>query len=386
METLIYLDYAATTPLSDSALNAFVQTSQTYFQNTESLHEGGLAARDLLEHARCSLADLLGKESEGIYFTGGGSDGNFLAITSLAHGANYKGKHIISSSIEHPSVDYVLKFLEKSGYEITRIPVQKNGKISIDTLLSSIRPDTVLVTIQHVNSETGIVQNIREIGALLKDRGVLFHSDCVQSFGKWNKSYFQSMSIDAFTMSAHKINGPKGTGAVYISPSVHIAPLLAEVTHERGFRAGTVDLPSVTAFVTAAEEAFQLQHEHYQHAVDMRKQLISSILTNKNIAFEGFDDSSPFIIPIRVKGMEGQIMMQELNRLKIAVSTGSACKNGQQAPSKTLLALGRTESEAHELVRISTSHQTTSEEITLLGKVLIEITNTFRSVSEVITR
>jgi cysteine desulfurase len=386
VETLIYLDYAATTPMSDSALNAFVQTSKTYFQNTESLHEGGLAARDLLEHARCSLADLLGKESEGIYFTGGGSDGNFLAITSLAHGANDKGKHIISSNIEHPSVDYVLKFLEKSGYEITRIPVQKNGKISINTLLSSIRPDTTLVTIQHVNSETGIVQNIKEISERLKERDVLFHSDCVQSFGKWDNSYFRSMSIDAFTMSAHKINGPKGTGAVYISPSVHIAPLLAEVTHERGFRAGTVDLPSVTAFVTAAEEAFQLQHEHYQHAVNMRKLLLSSILINKNIVFEGFDDSSPFIIPIRAKGMEGQIMMQELDRLKIAVSTGSACKNGQQAPSKTLLALGRTESEAHELVRVSTSHQTTSEEITLLCKVLIEITNTFRSVSEVITR
>ncbi|WP_171005401.1 IscS subfamily cysteine desulfurase [Bacillus sp. E(2018)] len=383
---MIYLDYAATTPLSDSALNAFVQTSKTYFQNTESLHEGGLAARDLLEHARCTLAELIGKESEGIYFTGGGSDGNFLAITSLARGANDKGRHIIASNIEHPSVDYVLRFLEKSGYEITRIPVQKNGKISINMLLSSIRPDTILVTVQHVNSETGIVQNIKEIGERLKNRGILFHSDCVQSFGKWNNSYFHSMSIDAFTMSAHKINGPKGTGAVYISPSVHIAPLLAEVTHERGFRAGTVDLPSIAAFVTAAEEAFRLQHENYHHAVDMRKLLISSIMTDKNIVYEGFDDSSPFIIPIRARGMEGQIVMQELDRLKIAVSTGSACKNGQQEPSKTLLALGRTESEAHGLVRISTSHQTTSEEITLLGKVLIEITNTFRSVSEVITR
>ncbi|MBN3556297.1 IscS subfamily cysteine desulfurase [Fictibacillus nanhaiensis] len=383
---MIYLDNAATTPLSDSALNAFAQTSKTYFQNTESLHEGGLAARDLLEHARRSLAESLGKESEGIYFTGGGSDGNFLAITSLAHGANDKGKHIISSNIEHPSVDYALRFLENNGYEITRIPVQKNGKVSINTLLSSIRPDTTLVTIQHVNSETGIVQNIKEISERLKEHDVLFHSDCVQSFGKWDNRYFRSMSIDAFTMSAHKIHGPKGTGAVYISPSVHIAPLLSEVTHERGFRAGTVDLPSIVAFVTAAEEAFHLQHKHYQHAVDMRKQFISSILTDKSIVFEGHDDSSPFIIPIRVKGMEGQIVMQELDRLKIAVSTGSACKNGQQAPSKTLLALGRTESEAHELVRISTSHQTTSKEIVLLGKALIKITNIFRSVSEGITR
>ncbi|MFG6494010.1 IscS subfamily cysteine desulfurase [Fictibacillus sp. UD] len=383
---MIYLDFAATTPMSETALQAFIHTSKVFFHNTESLHDGGLNAKDLLEHGRTSLANLLGIEGEGIYFTGGGSDGNFLAITSLAFGAQKKGRHIITSNIEHPSVEYVLTFLEKNGYEVSRIPVNNNGKISIDQLQATIRKDTILVTIQHVNSETGMVQDIKEIGTFLADKDILFHSDCVQSFGKYSIDYFSSAFINSFTVSAHKIHGPKGTGAVYISPSVHIKPLLSDVTHERGFRPGTVDMPSIVAFVTAADEYISKQPVVFQHAEDMRKRFLSLILTNKDIIFEGKADSSPFIIPIRILGMEGQIVMQELNRRKIAVSTGSACKNGQQEPSKALLAVGRTDSEAHGLVRISLSHQTTIEDITMLGKALNEITNKFRSVSEVLSR
>lgn len=385
---MIYLDFAATSPMSETALNAFVQTSRTYFHNTESLHDVGLQAKDLLEHARTSLAKLLNRESEGIYFTGGGSDGNFLAITSLAFGAQNKGKgkHIITSAIEHPSVEYALNFLEKNGFEVSRIPVEKSGKISLKLLEDTIRKDTILVTIQHVNSETGFVQDIKQIGDFLADSSILFHCDCVQSFGKWNKDLFNSATIDSFTISAHKIHGPKGTGAVYISPKVHLIPLLSNVTHERGFKPGTVDLPSIVAFVTAADESIRKQPAHFQHAEEMRKLFLSLILNNKVIVYEGTDNSSPFIIPFRLKGVEGQIVMQELNRNQIAVSTGSACKNGQQEPSKALLAVGRTDSEAHGLVRVSLSHQTTKEDILALGKALNEITNKFLAVREVTWR
>ncbi len=386
MKTLIYLDFAATTPISEAALQAFIHTSKVFYYNTESLHDGGLYAKDLLEHARNSIANLLRREKEGFYFTGGGSDGNFLALTSLAYGAKKNGRHIITSNIEHPSVEYALTFLEKNGYEVSRIPVNCSGKVSLDQLGSAIREDTILATIQHVNSETGMVQDIKQIGTFLADKGVLFHSDCVQSFGKYSTDYFSSVSIDSFTVSAHKIHGPKGTGAVYISPAVHIQPLLSDVAHERGFRPGTVDMPSIVAFVTAADEYIKKQSAIYQHAEEMRKEFLSLILKNKDIIYEGKADSSPFIIPIRIIGLEGQIVMQELNRRKIAVSTGSACKNGQQEPSKALLALGRTDSEAHGLVRISLSHQTTIEDITMLGNALNEITNKFRSVSEVLSR
>ncbi|KZE67414.1 hypothetical protein AWM68_19415 [Fictibacillus phosphorivorans] len=382
---MIYLDYAATTPISETALEAFIHTSKVYFHNTESLHDGGLNAKDLLEHARISLATLLGREGEGIYFTGGGSDGNFLAITSLAFGAQKKGRHIITSNIEHPSVEYVLTYLEKNGFEVSRIPVNHNGKISLEQLQTVIRKDTILATIQHVNSETGMIQDIKQIGNFLADKEILFHSDCVQSFGKYSVDHFSSASIDSFTVSAHKIHGPKGTGAVYISPSVYIKPLLSDVTHERGFRPGTVDLPSIVAFVTAADEHIRKQSVHFQHAEDMRKQFLSLILKNKAIIFEGKTDCSPFIFPIRIIGLEGQIVMQELTRKKIAVSTGSACKNGQQEPSRALLAIGRTGSEAHGLVRISISHLTTNEDIARLGKALNEITNKFKSVSEVLS-
>jgi cysteine desulfurase len=378
--TLIYLDYAATTPMSKQVLEAYIHTAKNYFHNTESLHDCGQNAKDLLEHARKRLAELLGIEARGIYFTGGGSDGNFLALTSLVFGSQHKGKHILSSNIEHPSVDYTLNYLERSGFEVTKVPVNHSGVVTIEEIKKHIRPDTILATIQHVNSETGALQDIVRLGDFLNNTGILFHSDCVQSFTKMEMSYLKSSNLDSFTISAHKIFGPKGTGAVYISPKLHISPILSNVTHEQGFRAGTVDLPSIVAFVTAASEAVNTQPSHYKHVSGMRNLFTSLILKNKNIIIEDIMKSSPYILPIRVKGIEGQIVMQELNRLQISVSTGSACQNGQQSPSKALLAIGRTDSEAHGLVRISFSHLTKEKDIYDLYEALNKITNKLLSV------
>jgi cysteine desulfurase len=383
VNALIYLDYAATTPMSENAIEAFIHTSRNYFANTESLHDRGLDAKELLEHARTAFAKVVGKNSNGIYFTGGGSDGNFLAVTSLAFGSKQNGRHIITSNVEHPSVDYALKFLETQGFEVTRVPVDSSGKICIERIKENLRPDTILATIQHVNSETGITQDLKCMSDYFKRNDILFHSDCVQSFSKIDKDYFNSINIDSFTVSAHKIYGPKGTGAVYISPAIHISPLLSGATHERGFRPGTVDLPSIVSFVTAAEESTNNQSSHYVQVAEMRKLFISLILNNKEIILEGSLEGSPYILPFRVRGMEGQIVMQELSRRKIAVSTGSACKNGLQSPSRTLLALGRTVSEAHGLVRVSLSHLTTTDDIYTLCNALDEITNQFSAVREV---
>jgi cysteine desulfurase len=383
VNTLIYLDYAATTPMSEKAIEAFIHASRNYFENTESIHDSGLNAKELLEHARTSFGHLVGKHSEGIYFTGGGSDGNFLAITSLAFGSKHKGRHIIASNVEHPSVDYTLAFLEEQGFEVTRVPIDTSGKITIERIKENLRSDTVLATFQHVNSETGIMQDLISLSNFFKRNDILFHSDCVQSFSKVAREYFPSLNIDAFTVSSHKIHGPKGTGAVYIDPAIHISPLLAGVTHERGFRPGTVDLPSIISFVTAAEESIKQQSAHYLHVTKMRKLFTSLILKNGEIILEGSMDGSPYILPFRIRGIEGQIVMQELSRRKIAVSTGSACKNGLQTPSKTLLALGRSDHEAHGLVRVSLSHLTTKEDMNTLCKALNEITNQFLSVREV---
>jgi cysteine desulfurase len=377
VKSLIYLDYAATTPMSQKSLEAFIHTSQNYFHNTESLHDGGQNAKDLLEHARKRFADLLKKESRGIYFTGGGSDGNFLAITALAYGSKHKGKHILSSNIEHPSVDYTLRYLEKNGFEVTKIPVGPTGMISIEKIKKYIRPDTILATIQHINSETGHIQDIHKLGAFFNENSILFHSDCVQSFTKMDFDEFSYAKLDAFTVSSHKIYGPKGTGAVYISPKVHIEPLLSDVTHEKGFKAGTVDLPSIVAFVTAVSEAANKHSSQFNHVVEMRNLFISLILKNDDIIFEGSMSGTPFILPIRINGLEGQIVMQELNRKQIAVSTGSACQNGQQSPSKTLLALGKSDSEAHGLVRISLSYMTDEEDIYFLYDALNQISTNF---------
>jgi cysteine desulfurase len=384
--TLLYMDYAATTPMSDKAMNAYLDTAKNFFENTESLHDSGQNAHDLLEHARSALGNLTGRDPRGIYFTGGGSDGNFLAITSLALGSKEKGKHIISSNVEHPSVDYALKYLETQGFEVTRIPVDETGKVTNRQIENYLRRDTILATIQHVNSETGIIQDLEELKLIFKKNNILFHSDCVQSFLKLDPDHFNSICLDSYTVSAHKIHGPKGTGSVYISPQAHISPILSGVTHERGFRPGTIDLPSIVSFVTAAEETLQLQQENYQHAAEMRKEFISLILMNKDIIFEGSSEGSPYILPFRIKGLEGQLVMQELNRRNIAVSTGSACKNGMQSPSKTLLAMGRNMSEAHGLVRVSLSRYTTKEHIYTLCHALNEITKQFLSDREVALR
>jgi cysteine desulfurase len=380
------MDYAAATPMSDAAINAFVHVSKAFYQNTESLHDEGLKAKELLEHARDSFAKMVNRKSSGIYFTSGGSDGNFLAITSLARGLQKKGKHIITSAIEHPSVDYTLHYLERNGFDITRIPVDIQGKVLIEEVKRRVRPDTILATIQHVNSETGVTQDIGSLGELFAAHKVAFHSDCVQSFTKFDAEQFNSTLLDAFTVSSHKLHGPKGTGAVYINPKIHISPLLTDVSHERGFKAGTVDLPSIVSFVTAAEESMQLQENTYSRITQMRKQFISLILGNSDITFEGSLEGSPFILPFRIKGIEGQLVMQELNRRNIAVSTGSACKNGQQSPSKTLIAMNRTPSEAHGLVRVSLSRLSSLEEIITLCEELTDITKYFNSLREVTLR
>jgi cysteine desulfurase len=251
--------------------------------------------------------------------------------------------------------------------------------MTVEQASNHIRPDTILATIQHVNSETGIMQNLNELHLFFKKQNILFHSDCVQSFTKINRKEFNKMNLDAFTVSAHKIFGPKGTGAVYISPKIHISPLLSSVTHENGFRAGTVDLPSIAAFVTAVSEAGEMQASQYEHVVNMRNLFKSLILKNEEIIFEDQSNSSPFIIPIRIKGLEGQIVQQELNKKQIAVSTGSACQNGHQTPSKALIAIGKTESEAHGLIRISLSHLTDKKDIYSLCEALEQIIIQFSS-------
>ena len=248
---MIYFDFAATTPLDAEAAEVFVQASTEYFGNSSSLHDIGGQSQDLLENCREELANLLGVNKKGLYFTSGGSEGNFLAIEALLSAPKKPGKHIIAGMAEHSSIHGVLNRLE--GYSITYLPFNPSGLIDVEELVQAITPETVLVAIQHVNSEIGTIQPIEDIARLCKEQNIHFHSDFVQSFGKIDLKRIAPL-VSSFSFSGHKIYGPKGVGGAYIDPAISWRAFFPGGSHEKGFRPGTVNVPAIAAMTAAAQK------------------------------------------------------------------------------------------------------------------------------------
>ncbi|WP_078545367.1 IscS subfamily cysteine desulfurase [Litchfieldia alkalitelluris] len=361
---MIYLDYAATTPMSEEAIQVYTEVAKNWFGNTSSLHDIGTNAKSLLENCRNELAVLINAKKEGIYFTSGGTESNILALESLIKGNSAKGNHIITTSTEHSSLQHYFQKLESEGYEVTYLPVDQFGRVNIEVLENAIQPTTILASIQHANSEIGVVQDIIGIGVLLKKYNILLHCDCVQTFGKLPIDVVK-MKIDSLSISSHKIYGPKGVGAVYLSPSVKWVPSLPNTTHENGFRPGTINLPGIAAFVTAAQHQCNSLTVNQDKFQSLRAQLTQGLLPfmKKIEIIESPNRQLPHIVGLRTLGIEGQYMMLECNRHGIAISTGSACSVGQQAPSKTMTAIGKTAEEAKQFIRISFGSSTSAKEI-----------------------
>lgn len=371
---MIYLDYASTTPMNNEALEAYQHVARQLYGNSSSLHDYGSASSNLLETCRTELARLISGNAEGIYFTSGGSEANFLAIRSLLKGNEHMGKHIITTETEHASIHELCKTLEKEGYEVTWLPVDSNGILALSQLREAIREDTCLVTIHHANSETGVLQPLEAIGSLLHEKNILFHSDCVQTFGKIPIDV-EKLHLTSLSISAHKIYGPKGVGAVYIDPTASWKSPYDGASHEKGMRPGTVDVPAIASFVTAAqvlEPSMQNMKEKYEMLrIFFMRQIQKSWLP---ITVEGeLAKGLPHILGLRVSGIEGQHVMLECNRKGIAISTGSACQVGSQSPSRTMLATGKTADEAREFVRISFGKHTTIKDLELAVQALKEI-------------
>lgn len=373
---MIYLDYAATTPMSVEALQTYLKAASEYFGNEQSLHDMGGTASSLLQVCRKTFADMIGGKEQGVFFTSGGSESNYLAIQSLLNARNKR--HIITTPMEHASIRSYFQSLQSQGYTITEIPVDTNGLIHLDDLETAITENTVLASIQHGNSEIGTVQNIAEIGALLKKYNVLFHSDCVQTFGKLPINVFE-MGIDSLSVSAHKIYGPKGVGACYINPQVRWTPIFPGTSHEKGFRPGTVNVPGIASFLTAAENILKNQQEESLRFKELRSYFLERLQALPlEIKVEGHSTSClPHIIGVTMKGIEGQYTMLECNRRGIAISTRSACQAGKQEPSKTMLAIGKTYEEAKQYVRFSFGQQTTKDQIDTTIHALHTIGNQF---------
>lgn len=373
MGNIKYFDYAASCPLDRGAADAYIKASTEYFGNTRSLHDTGSAAEGLLENCRMELAGILGVKSEGIYFTSGGSESNFLAIDALLSASEKSGKHIITGIAEHSSIHSALEKLRiKDGYEITKIPFGADGRIDLKKLSSSIRDDTVLVAIQHGNPEIGTLQPLLEISELCMERQILLHSDCVHTFGKTDLKDVARFA-DSLSFSAHKFYGPKGVGGVYLKPGMRWSSFLPGVSHEKGFRPGTVNLPGVVGMTVAAQKAYVNLSKHNSHFQMLREVLLKELEPAQE-KFAVYDFSGSYQLPstlgLRLKGVEGQYVMLECNRLGFAISTGSACSTGMQSVSKTMEALGVTDKKGKEFIRISFGWNTSAEDAKALGEKL----------------
>ncbi|MGM7636539.1 IscS subfamily cysteine desulfurase [Bacillus sp. Hm123] len=366
-----YFDYAATTPMCEEALDVYIEASRQFFGNSSSLHDDGGRARFLLDSCRERLATLIGGQQEGIYFTSGGTESNLLAIISLAKQRKNEGTHIITTMAEHSSVYAAMSYLEKEGFQITRLPLNSQGVLEIHTLKAAIRPETILVCLQSINSEIGTIQPILEVGKILKEKGVLLHCDCVQAFGKIDVQPFLPY-VTSLSIASHKIYGPKGVGAVYLSPTIPWQPLFPGTPHEKGFRGGTVDVPAIAAFIAAAEKVCQ----SYSLDQDWRlRERLKDLLTHSRYEWieANQEQQIPSIIGMKLARTEGQLIMLQLNEHGFSISTGSACQTSIEGGTKAVQAMGLSEEETKQFFRISFGEQTTLAEIDALAKRLLEI-------------
>lgn len=371
---MIYLDFAATTPIREEVLHVYHDVAKQVYGNASSLHDIGTKADHALTLCRERLADLMNGQQDGVYFTSGGSEANIVGVRSLLLGNNEKGKHIITTEVEHASLYNLFQQLETEGYDVTFIGVDTNGQVQLDELRKAIRPDTVLASIQYANSETGVIQPIKEIGAILKQHHVIFHTDAVQAFGKIPLDIV-ACQIDSVSVASHKVYGPKGIGACYIAPSTRWKSQYVGATHEGGFRVGTVDVPSVVAFTSAAELMGQEAMKEQKRLQQLRERLIKKLVPLEHeITVEGHPkDQLANIVGLTFKRVQGQHIMLECNRYGIAISTGSACQVGQQHPSRMMLATGKTAEEANSFARLSFGLTTTEAEIDTVAETLKKI-------------
>lgn len=366
-----YFDYAATCPLDQEAAEVYVKAASSYYGNSSSLHDAGDQAHELLEYSRAQIACFLGVSKDGVYFTSGGSEGNFLGIQTLLSSKLKKGKHIITGAAEHSSVLNTMDKLRESGWDITKLSFAPDGRINLADFLNVIREDTVLVSIQHANPEIGTLQPIEEIGRVCQEHRILFHSDCVQSFGKVNLVPV-ARSVDSLTISGHKFYGPKGVGAVYLNPELRWDPYVPGTTHEGGFRPGTVNVLGIAAMAVAAEKAvggWEVYEKHYRTLREAFLKSLNPILAKCTL----YKADLPSTVGMRINGLEGQLIMNEANQRGFAISTGSACQVSQQAPAKTMVALGVEGKAAKEFIRITFGRETEMEDVRQLGDALVKI-------------
>ena len=380
----IYADNAATTRLSDTALNAMLPYLQGEYGNPSSLHSVGQRAQEALTEARARIAARLGCQPTEVIFTSGGSEADNQAIRSVAAFGKMKGKtHIISTAFEHHAVLHTLEALEKEGFTVTLLDVHEDGMVSAQQVEEAITPETCLVTIMYANNEIGTVQPIAEIGEVCRRHGVLFHTDAVQAVGHLPVNVAEQ-NIDLLSLSAHKFHGPKGIGVLYARRGVPIFPLIHGGAQERNRRGGTENIPAIVGMAAALDEACDHLEEDTAKLTALRERLIAGLSNIPHSVLNGHREHRlPGTVNFCFEGIEGESLLLLLDDKGVYASSGSACTSGSLDPSHVLLAIGRPHEIAHGSLRLSLSPDTTEEEVDYMVKAVTDVVAYLRSISPV---
>ena len=381
---VIYADNAATTRMSEAAINTMTSLMNESWGNPSSLYVHGQKAKEVLEKAREDIAGVIGAQSREIIFTSGGSEADNQAILSAAAtGKNSGKKHIVSTAFEHHAVLHTLKKLEKEGFEITLLDVHENGLIRPEEVAEAIRKDTCLVTIMYANNEIGTIQPIREIGKICREKNVTFHVDAVQAVGHIPVNVVDD-NIDMLSASAHKFHGPKGVGFLYVKKGIKVSNLIEGGAQERGKRAGTENVPGIAAMAAALKEAVAELTQNAEYLTKMRDKLIEGLSEIPHSALNGdVEHRLPGNINFCFEGIEGESLLLLLDDKGICASSGSACTSGSLDPSHVLLAIGRVHDVAHGSLRLSIDENITDEDVKYIIQSVKEVVEYLRGFSPI---
>jgi len=382
MADIIYLDHAATTPVDREVLDAMLPYLTDRFGSASTLYSIGREAKEAVEQARADVAELIGAQPEEVYFTGGGSESDNWAIFGVAAAKAAKGKHIITSKIEHHAILEPCHFLEKQGYSVTVLEVDENGLVSVDELASAITNETILITVMHANNEIGTIEPVEEIGALAKSKGIHFHTDTVQTIGHIPVDV-NAINCDSLAISAHKLYGPKGIGAMYIRKGSRMEKLIRGGGQENNKRAGTHNVPGIVGLGKAAELAKARMAEEAKQTTALRDKLITGIESKiKDVKLNGDRVKRvPNNVNFSFAGIEGESMILLMDMNGICVSSGSACTSGSLDPSHVLMALGMKHEQAHGSLRMTLGKDNTEAHIDKVLDTLPGIVNRLREMS-----
>lgn len=382
MEIAKYFDHAATTVMRQEVVEAMTAYFVEDFGNPGSRHQFGLRAKEALEAARRTIAETIGARDRELIFTASGTEADNLAVLGGARRMRRlgKGNHVITSAIEHPAVLHACRALENEGFRVTYVPVNATGQVDVETVKQVVEPETVLVSIMHANNVVGTIQPVAEIGRFLRERGILFHSDAVQSYGKIPIDVEQ-LPVDLLTLNAHKIGGPKGVAALYVRKGVRLDPIVHGGGQERGLRPATPNVAGIVGFARAAQRAVADLQKERQRLEALRARLIKRLTaTIPGCKINGHpDDCLPTHLNLSIDRIEGQALMLELDRLGFATSSGSACSSTDHEPSYVLLAMGKSREVALESLRITLGWTTTEQSVDGLAEALEQVARRWRA-------